>query len=76
MGCLGRVIGGLLDSPNNLADSDYHTDVVKALKKLDKHMTLADLNEKLTPIENENNAEIEIQNPDAEGQAPNNEPIE
>lgn len=51
MGFLGRMIGAILDTPRNLADSDYQTDVLKALKQLDKNITMADLQEKLAPIQ-------------------------
>ena len=70
MGVLGKLMGSILDRPKNLADSDYQTAVLKGLKKIDKNMTLSDLNEKLAPIEETPN-EIQIQTP-LEGE--NNEP--
>ena len=51
MGFLGRMLGAILDTPRNLADSDYQTDVLKALKQLDRNITLSDLQEKLKPIQ-------------------------
>ena len=51
MGLLGRMMGAILDQPKNLTDADYRTDVLKALKRLDKNMTMADLTEKLKPVE-------------------------
>ena len=51
MGLLGKWMGSILDRPKNIADSDYTIDVLKALKQLDKNMTMADLNEKLSPIQ-------------------------
>ena len=64
MGVLGRMMGSILDKPKNLADSDYQTDVLKALKKLDKNMTMADLNAKLAPVEDlPNDIEIQIPQP-------------
>ena len=74
MGFLGKIMGSILDSPKNLDDSDYQTDVLKALKKLDRKMTLADLNEKLSPITEEENAEIQIQAPEANKPEDNNGP--
>lgn len=74
MGFLGKIMGAILDSPKNLDDSDYQTDVLKALKKLDRKMTLADLNEKLSPITEEENAEIQIQAPEANKPEDNNGP--
>lgn len=70
MGILGKLMGSILDRPKNLADSDYQTDVLKGLKKINKNMTLSDLSEKLAPIE-EAPDEIQIQAPQ-EGE--NNEP--
>ncbi len=72
MGILGRIMGGILDRPRNLADSDYQTDVLKALKKYDRKMTLADLNEKLKPVE-EAPPEIQIQAPEAQPEQNNGE---
>ena len=74
MGFLGKIMGTILDSPKNLDDSDYQTDVLKALKKLDRKMTLADLNEKLSPITEEENAEIQIQAPETNKPEDNNGP--
>ena len=73
MGILGRMLGSILDSPKNLADSDYQTDILKALKKIDKKMTLSDLSEKLTPIEEEP-ADIELQMPLETEEGNKNEP--
>ena len=73
MGFLGKIIGGILDSPKNLSDSDYQTDVLKALKKLDRKMTLADLNEKLSPVQEEVSPEIQIQAPEQNNPEDKNE---
>ena len=76
MALLGRFMGAILDSPNNLADSDYRSDVLSALKKMDKKMTLADLSQKLAPIPEEPE-QIEIQAPpSSEAGEANNEPTE
>ena len=48
MGYLGRKIGEIVDNPKNRADADYRIAVLNALKKMDKSMTLQELNEKLT----------------------------
>lgn len=48
MGYLGQKIGEIVDNPQNRADADYKLAVLNALKKMDKSMTLQDLNEKLT----------------------------
>lgn len=76
MGFLGKIMGAILDSPRNLADSDYQTDVLKALKKLDRKMTLADLNEKLKPASEENAPEIQIQAPELNPQDKKNDATE
>ncbi|MCQ2743557.1 MAG: hypothetical protein MJ230_02000 [bacterium] len=48
MGFLGQKMGEIVDNPRNRADADYKLAVLNALKKMDKSMTLQDLNEKLT----------------------------
>ena len=48
MGYLGQKIGDILDNPKNKADADYKIAVLNALKKMDKSITLQELNEKLT----------------------------
>ena len=48
MGYLGRKIGKIMDNPNNRDDADYKIAVLNALKKMDKKMSLQELNEKLT----------------------------
>lgn len=48
MGFLGQKIGEIVDNPNNRDDADYKLAVLSALKKMDKSMTLQDLNDKLT----------------------------
>lgn len=48
MGCLGYRIGDIIDNPKNKADADYKIAVLNALKKMDKSITLQELNEKLT----------------------------
>ena len=48
MGFLGQKIGEIVDNPKNRADADYRLAVLNALKKMDKSMTLQELNEKLT----------------------------
>lgn len=49
MGYLGQKIGEIVDNPkNNRADADYKIAVLNALKKMDKSITLQELNEKLT----------------------------
>ena len=37
-----------MDNPKNRADADYKLAVLNALKKMDKSITLQELNEKLT----------------------------
>lgn len=48
MGYLGQRIGEIVDNPKNKADADYKIAVLNALKKMDKSITLQELNEKLT----------------------------
>ena len=48
MGILGQKIGEIVDNPKNRADADYKLEVLNALKKMDKSITLQELNEKLT----------------------------
>lgn len=48
MGYLGQRIGEIIDNPKNKADADYKMAVLNALKKMDKSITLQELNEKLT----------------------------
>ena len=48
MGFLGHKIGEIVDNPKNRADADYKLAVLNALKKMDKSITLQELNEKLT----------------------------
>ena len=48
MGYLGHKIGENVDNPKNRADADYKLAVLNALKKMDKSITLQELNEKLT----------------------------
>ena len=48
MGFLGQKIGEIIDNPKNKDDADYKLAVLNALKKMDKSMTLQELNEKLT----------------------------
>ena len=48
MGILGQKIGEIVDNPKNRADADYKVAVLNALKKMDKSITLQELNEKLT----------------------------
>ena len=67
MGFLGQKIGEIVDNPRNRADADYKLAVLNALKKMDKSITLQELNEKLTKtvaepdapdIENEDDLDI------------------
>ncbi len=53
MGYLGHRMGQILDNPKNKADADYKIAVLNALKKMDKSITLQELNEKLTKQEEE-----------------------
>lgn len=48
MGYLGQKIGEIIDNPKNRADADYKLAVLNALKKMDKSISLQELNEKLT----------------------------
>lgn len=48
MGFLGQKIGEIVDNPKNKVDADYKLAVLNALKKMDKSITLQELNEKLT----------------------------
>ena len=48
MGYLGQRMGEIIDNPKNRADADYKIAVLNALKKMDKSITLQELNEKLT----------------------------
>ena len=48
LGLLGQKIGEIIDNPKNRADADYKVAVLNALKKMDKSITLQELNEKLT----------------------------
>lgn len=48
MAYIGYRIGEIVDNPRNRADADYKLAVLNALKKMDKSMTLQELNEKLT----------------------------
>ncbi len=48
MGYLGQKMGEILDNPKNKADADYKIAVLNALKKMDKSISLQELNEKLT----------------------------
>ena len=48
MGFLGQKIGEIADNPKNRADADYKQAVLNALRKMDKSITLQELNEKLT----------------------------
>lgn len=48
MGYLGQKIGEIVDNPKNRDDADYKIAVLNALKKMDKSITLQELNEKLT----------------------------
>lgn len=47
MGYLGYRMGEIIDNPKNRDDADYKLAVLNALKKMDKSMTLQELNEKL-----------------------------
>ena len=53
MGYLGQRIGEIIDNPKNQADADYKIAVLNALKKMDKSVTLQELNEKLTKQQSE-----------------------
>lgn len=56
MGILGQKIGEIVDNPKNKADADYKLAVLNALKKMDKSITLQELNEKLTKTVSEPDA--------------------
>ena len=44
MGYLGQKIGEIVDNPKNKVDADYKLAVLNALKKMDKSITLQELN--------------------------------
>ena len=48
LGFLGQKMGEILDNPKNIADADYKLAVLNALKKMDKSISLQELNEKLS----------------------------
>ena len=48
MGLLGQKIGEIVDNPKNREDADYKLAVLNALKKMDKSITLQEINDKLT----------------------------
>ena len=48
MGIIGQKMGEIIDNPKNRADADYKIAVLNALKKMDKSISLQELNEKLT----------------------------
>ena len=48
MGIIGQKMGEIMDNPKNRADADYKIAVLNALKKMDKSISLQELNEKLT----------------------------
>ena len=48
LGYLGQMMGHIVDNPKNKADADYKIAVLNALKKMDKSITLQELNEKLS----------------------------
>ena len=56
MGFLGQKIGDIVDNPKNKTDADYKIAVLNALKKMDKSITLQELNEKLTKTVSEPDA--------------------
>ena len=61
MGYLGQKIGEIVDNPKNKVDADYKLAVLNALKKMDKSITLQELNEKLTKTVTEPDApEIDL----------------
>lgn len=62
MGFLGQKIGEIMDNPKNRDDADYKLAVLNALKKMDKSITLQELNEKLTKTV----AEPDVPEPDTE----------
>ena len=48
MGFLGQKMGEIVDNPKNRDDADYKLAVLNALKKMDKSISLQELNEKLS----------------------------
>ena len=56
IGLLGQKIGEILDNPRNRADADYKIAVLNALKRMDKSLTLEELNEKLSKTVTEQDA--------------------
>ena len=48
LGYIGQLMGEIVDNPRNKADADYKIAVLNALKKMDKSITLQELNEKLS----------------------------
>lgn len=61
MGILGQKIGEIADNPKNKTDADYKLAVLNALKKMDKNISLQELNEKLTKTVAEPDApELEV----------------
>ena len=67
MGFLGQKIGEIVDNPKNRDDADYKLAVLNALKKMDKSITLQELNEKLTKT---------VAEPDAPDSLPDEEDID
>ena len=67
MGFLGQKIGEIVDNPKNRDDADYKLAVLNALKKMDKSITLQELNEKLTKT---------VAEPDAPDPLPDEEDID
>lgn len=65
MGFLGQKIGEIVDNPKNRDDADYKLAVLNALKKMDKSITLQELNEKLTKTVSEPDVpDIEVEEED------------
>ena len=65
MGFLGQKIGEIADNPKNRTDADYKLAVLNALKKMDKSISLQELNEKLTKTVAEPDApDVEISSED------------
>lgn len=48
LGFLGQKMGEIVDNPKNKTDADYKNAVLNALKKMDKKITLDELNDKLS----------------------------
>ena len=48
LGYIGQLMGEIVDNPRNKADADYKIAVLNALKKMDKSITLEELNQKLS----------------------------